>query len=233
MKNTLKYVALVATLFVIYLGLYAGLSQKTYTKSANGTGFFVSSDGYVVTNQHVVDKHKEVYVLYKGLYVPAVVIAEDIINDVAILKIETRLQSYYKVQRDFKNYSPVAVFGYPRPDVFGKDIKYAEGTATKSSLGDYINITTKIYPGNSGSPVVAESGNVVGIAEFVWLTPGTDRWGGSTHAGAVYVKHIIKLASVYYVPVQEAFANEITYKLTTLFTEAKEKNKSVLILVRL
>lgn len=233
MNPLFKYLIATLLLGLLYVFLFYGLTEKLYTKAASGTGFFISDDGYIVTNEHVVHDYKEVYIMYKGLMVPAVVIAQDALNDVAILKVETQMQSYYKLQDPFKDKTNVGVFGYPRPGTFGTDLKYSEGTASHALIGDWIDLTAKICPGNSGSPVISESGNVIGIAEFVWIAYTTDRWGCSDHAGAVYIKYAIKLAKKFDVPIDEGIDLEAKYKLATLFTDAKDKNKSVLVWVKL
>lgn len=132
--------------------------------AAYGTGFLVTSQGDVLTNRHVVadcaalsiDGH------------PAVVLAEDEIFDLALLRAEalagTSPATFAEAPARLN--SDVTVAGYPLPDVLGGlNITRGSVTSLKGIGGDGINmqISAPVQPGNSGGPVVNAAGQVVGV----------------------------------------------------------------------
>jgi len=144
---------------------------------SQGTGFFISDDGFIVTNFHVIEDAKiidiQLNVNGKIEKYGADVVVSDKINDLAILKI---------ISKDFKMDkgvpyglqfgsedvgSEVFTMGYPLADVMGNEIKFTDGKiSSKSGINGDIRmyqISTPIQPGNSGGPLFNSNGNVVGI----------------------------------------------------------------------
>lgn len=143
----------------------------------NGTGFFISSDGYIVTNFHVIEDAKviDVQLSVNGKIEKygANVVVSDKINDLAILKI---ISKDYKIDKvipyglQFGSEdvgAEVFTMGYPLADVMGNEIKFTDGKiSSKSGINGDIRmyqISTPIQPGNSGGPLFNSNGNVVGI----------------------------------------------------------------------
>lgn len=147
----------------------------------NGSGFFLSNEGYIATNQHVIEGAKKIQVEYlengeKKVF-EAKVIVSDKPNDLAILEIideKFKMNHSIPYGLDFtiKDIgSDVFALGYPMADVLGDDIKYTEGTiSSKTGVDGDIStyqISVPIQPGNSGGPLFDENGNVVGITSSI------------------------------------------------------------------
>jgi S1-C subfamily serine protease len=135
---------------------------------SNGTGFFVTADGYVVTNAHVVEGCDDPKVVY-GLAepVPAVVLARDSANDLALLKVDFASDHVAVLRAGVRVGEEVAAFGYPLHGVLSTGGNFTVGnvsalTGLQNDSG-HIQITAPVQPGNSGGPVVDQSGNVVGV----------------------------------------------------------------------
>jgi S1-C subfamily serine protease len=147
----------------------------------NGSGFFISNEGYIATNQHVIEGAKTIQVEYlengeKKSYQAEVVIS-DKPNDLAILEItdsEFKMNHSIPYNLDFRIKdigSDVFALGYPMADVLGDDIKYTEGTiSSRTGIDGDIStyqISVPIQPGNSGGPLFDQNGNVVGITSSI------------------------------------------------------------------
>lgn len=133
--------------------------------SSSGSGFIVSENGYIATNNHVIDSCNRI--LVDGL--EAVVVDNDKENDLAILSVnkyyDTVASLSYKSAELGDN---VKVFGYPLSYIFSNEfISLTKGSI--SSLSGFNNnqsefrFTASVQPGNSGGPIVGEDGKVVGL----------------------------------------------------------------------
>lgn len=144
-----------------------------------GSGFFVSQNGLIVTNDHVVSDPKANYTVYTndGKEHPAKVIAQDSADDIAVIKIagtgypfltfddSSKLQLGQSVIAignalgEFRNtVSTGVVSGLSRSIIAGNDM-----TGGTESLGEVIQTDAAINPGNSGGPLLDLLGNVVGV----------------------------------------------------------------------
>lgn len=144
-----------------------------------GTGFFVSADGYIVTNRHVVaDEDAEfTVVLQDDTRYEAEVLARDSINDIAILKIELEEDVPYiefGESEDIEVGQTVIAIGYAlgrfgnsvsRGIVSGlsRSITASDGTGQSEDLYDVIQTDTAINPGNSGGPLLNLEGKAIGM----------------------------------------------------------------------
>jgi hypothetical protein len=129
--------------------------------ASSGSGFAVSSDGYVITNYHVVEECENDLQMR--------VITYDPINDLALLKGDFRPKTVFALS----NNSPellqdVYVAGYPFGDKFSTSIKVTKGIVSSlTGMGNNfsnIQIDAALQSGNSGGPILNEFGNVVGVA---------------------------------------------------------------------
>lgn len=137
--------------------------------ASSGTGFFISKDGYLVTNAHVVEGCRSVQVTSgQSAVTPARIVARDSANDLALL------QSALKPAADVASLRPgvrigenIAVFGFPLVGLLTTGGNFTVGNVSAvAGLGDdtrYIQISAPVQPGNSGGPVLDERGNVVGV----------------------------------------------------------------------
>lgn len=154
-----------ATLFVTMFLAARGVLADV----ATGTGFFISDNGYIITNAHVVEGATDIAVKDNagGKFV-AQVISIDEHNDLALLKIDKNsfplsLGSSLDVDKGDKVYT----LGFPDPSIQGFEAKYTEGVISSFSgvvgMPNTYQITTPIQGGNSGGPLLNEKGVVVGV----------------------------------------------------------------------
>jgi len=144
----------------------------------NGTGFFISKDGYIATNYHVIAESSEIEVEFirngqKQNY-NAKVIQSDKFNDLAILKVDdVSFSPFSTIPYNFKTSitdvgSNVFALGYPMAlTVMGTEIKFTDGkisskTGFQGDISTY-QMTTPIQPGNSGGPLFDFDGNLIGV----------------------------------------------------------------------
>jgi S1-C subfamily serine protease len=135
---------------------------------ASGTGFFITDDGYLISNEHVAGKGAQVRLVTSAGLVPARVIKVDSANDLALLKAEGKFAALPVVpSRTVKMGSTVATVGFPNIGLQGFAPKLAKGeiAALSGVLDDpkYFQISVPVQPGNSGGALVDERGNVVGV----------------------------------------------------------------------
>jgi S1-C subfamily serine protease len=133
------------------------------------TGFLIDGSGYLVTNAHVVNKMKTIFVENnKGEYFGAVTIFTDPTADLAIIKIsDTSFRSIPNLPYSIKKTNSdlgeqIFTLGYPR-----NEIVYSEGYLSAKSGNDgdstAYQISVSVNPGNSGGPVINKNGEIIGI----------------------------------------------------------------------
>ena len=146
---------------------------------ALGSGFIISPDGVVVTNNHVIDNAVDIKVtLDDGTELPAKLIGTDPKSDVAVLKIEAGkpLQTIAWGDSDrLKLGDQILAIGNP----FGIGTTVTAGIVSargrdlhSGPYDDFIQIDAPINHGNSGGPLVDRSGNVVGINTAIYSPNG-------------------------------------------------------------
>ena len=142
--------------------------EKTF-RVANGTGFFVTESGDVVTNQHVISGCNEVQVHSGGEMAAATVVSQDKINDLALLRTKLKTKSIFSLAPENPYLlQDIIAAGFPFGESVSSTIKVTKGVVSSlSGLGDnsgQIQIDAALQPGNSGGPIIDENGNVVGVA---------------------------------------------------------------------
>jgi len=156
------------------------------TTGAYGSGFFVTNNGYIATNYHVVKGAVRVGVRLKtGNTVDAKVVRVDTKNDLAILKIEgaqykaLTLQPSILIKRGMKSYA----MGFPLPEMQGVEPKLTDGIVSSiSGQNDEpttFQISNPIQPGNSGGPLFSEDGKVIGVVTSTLSTVQTAQDAGN------------------------------------------------------
>ena len=138
-------------------------------EASSGSGFAVSSDGYVITNNHVIEGCAEVVVHDKGQAVPVTVITYDPQNDLALLKGNFTPKTVFALSGDQPELlQDVYVAGYPFGNEISSSIKVTKGIISSlTGVGNNfsnIQIDAALQVGNSGGPILDEMGNVVGVA---------------------------------------------------------------------
>lgn len=169
--------------------------QRPQKKSSLGSGFIINKEGYIVTNNHVVDGADEIVVILKeGDEYPATVIGKDAKTDIALIKIEpknglpiTRLGN----SDDTRVGDWVLAIGNP----FGLGHTVTAGivSAKGRELGagpydDFIQTDAAINPGNSGGPLLDMGGNVIGINSVI-----LSRSGGNQGVGFAIPVNLAKI----------------------------------------
>ena len=145
--------------------------------AGSGSGFFVSSNGHIITNHHVIDGCSTTKVSFNGNQLDTQIIAVDKMNDIAILKTNIEPESIFPVSnQDVSLLEDVVVAGYPLGKQVSSAIKTHKGVVTAlAGAGDnYSNFQTDatINAGNSGGPIMNQKGNIVGIAVQTWVEEG-------------------------------------------------------------
>ena len=135
---------------------------------SSGTGFFITEDGYFITNEHVAGNGAQVRLVTATGLISAKVVKVDAANDLALLKAEGKFAALPVVaSRAVKLGGTVATVGFPNIGLQGFAPKLAKGEiASLSGAGDdarYFQISVPVQPGNSGGALVDERGNVVGV----------------------------------------------------------------------
>jgi S1-C subfamily serine protease len=136
--------------------------------TASGTGFFITDDGYLISNYHVVRDATQIRVVTSSGIIPASVVQVDTVNDIALLKVEGSFSALpIAASRTVSLGETVATIGFPDPGLQGFSPKLAKGeiAALAGAMDDPndFQISVPVQPGNSGGALVDEHGNVVGI----------------------------------------------------------------------
>lgn len=148
-----------------------GKGGKPHKQRSMGSGFVISADGYIVTNNHVIDNADEVKVQFKNNEKPltAKIVGRDPETDLALLKIDGKSNLPYL---EFGDSGKVKVgewvlaignpFGLENTVTLG--IVSAKGRIIGAGPFDnFIQTDASINPGNSGGPLIDLDGKVVGI----------------------------------------------------------------------
>ena len=152
------------------------MPQTQPRTAAEGSGFFISADGYAVTNNHVVSNAKTVQVITDdGKTLSAKVIGTDPNTDLAVIKVDGRNFPFVKfADREPRIGDWVVAVGNP----FGlggtvtAGVVSARGRNIGSGVEDFIQIDAPINRGNSGGPTFDLDGNVVGVNTAIYSPSG-------------------------------------------------------------
>ena len=157
---------------------------QTATGTSSGSGFILTSDGYVVTNYHVIENATAITVTtHDGTEYPATVKGSDSNNDVAVLKVEATDLPPVTLgsSDDLVTGDMVVAIGNPLGTLSAtQTVGYVSGknreVTTDNTVINMIQTDAVINPGNSGGPLFNMRGEVVGIT--------TAKYSGTTSSGA-------------------------------------------------
>ena len=143
-------------------------SSPSKNPTASGTGFFITDDGYLISNYHVVKDAAKVRLVTSAGIIDATVVKVDAANDLALLKAAGQFTPLpVAPSRGVKLGGTVATVGFPNIGLQGFSPKLAKGEiASLSGSQDdprYFQISVPVQPGNSGGALVDERGNAIGI----------------------------------------------------------------------
>ncbi len=181
---------------------------QEYTRSGAGSGVIIDDEGYIVTNNHVVENAQIVQVeLADGRDFPATIVGTDALTDLAVLKIEATSLSCAHLGDS----SLLAVGNWVVAigNALGEGISAAEGIVSRlnvsitvqgTTLSGLIQTTAPINPGNSGGPLVNMAGEVIGITSAKMATVGVEGMGYaiSINGAKPIIKELINKGHVDY-----------------------------------
>jgi len=138
-------------------------------EAKSGTGFYVSDDGYLITNEHVVDSCNTLKVVGAAEErIPARLIRASKSDDLALLKTNTKplVTAIFESSRISQG-ATIVTYGYPLTGLLAATGNVSSGLVTAlSGLDDnprQMQISAPVQPGNSGGPLVDSKGAVVGV----------------------------------------------------------------------
>lgn len=136
--------------------------------AGSGTGFFVSSDGHILTNFHVAGECRQVEVVEAGRPAERVkLVAVDRRNDLALLKSQSKPSVLPAFKTRIRLGESIAVYGFPLAGLLASGGNFTLGNVTAlAGLADdtsQVQISAPVQPGNSGGPLLDRYGNVVGV----------------------------------------------------------------------
>ena len=161
--------------------------------SALGSGFVISEDGYIVTNNHVIESADEIVIeFFSGEELEATVVGTDPNTDIALLKVEADKPLPYVNFGDSDTARVgdwVMAMGNPLGQGFSVSagIVSARNRALSGSYDDYIQTDAAINRGNSGGPLFNMDGEVIGVNTAI-LSPN----GGSIGIGFSMASNVVK-----------------------------------------
>lgn len=157
------------------------ISQSMLSDKGQGAGVLLSSDGYILTNRHVVADGETFSVnFYDGTTVPAVLVGSDILTDVAVLKADVEDLEPMLLSSS----SPVVgqtafALGHPYGYTWSFSKGIVSGTDRTIYLDDggvvpgMIQTDALINPGNSGGPLIDSHGEMLGLVSSIYSSSGS------------------------------------------------------------
>jgi S1-C subfamily serine protease len=140
--------------------------------AATGTGFVISVQGHVLTNEHVVDDCREIRVGTKaGGAQIAKLVTSNSRDDLAVLRLPKKpaqlTPARFRIQPAVRQGESSAVYGFPLSGTLASGGNLTTGNVTAlAGLGDdprFFQISAPVQPGNSGGPLLDMSGAVIGV----------------------------------------------------------------------
>lgn len=150
---------------------FFGEFPRTFKRRSLGSGFIISEDGYIVTNNHVVAKATEVKVVLKdGSEYKAKIVGTDPKTDIALLKIDPKGKKLQPVKLGDSDKLKIGEWVIAIGNPFGLSYTVTAGiiSAKGRVIGEgpydnFLQTDASINPGNSGGPLINMKGEVVGI----------------------------------------------------------------------
>jgi len=146
---------------------------------SSGSGFFISAEGYIVTNDHVVGDSQEVIVVTTDdRKLRAKVVGRDPATDLAVLKVDGRDFPHVSFSRAANPRVGEAVIAIGNPFGLGttatSGIVSAYGRNIGSAYVDFVQLDAAINQGNSGGPTFNAQGEVVGVNSAIFSPTGAN-----------------------------------------------------------
>ncbi|WP_296425164.1 Do family serine endopeptidase [Yoonia sp.] len=171
-----------------------GPGQGARRSSALGSGFVISADGFIVTNNHVIEGADEISIeFFSGEELPAVLVGTDPNTDIALLKVDATDLPFVKFGDSNGGGARVGdwvmAMGNPLGQGFSVSagIVSARNRALSGTYDDYIQTDAAINRGNSGGPLFNMDGDVIGVNTAI-LSPN----GGSIGIGFAMSSAVVR-----------------------------------------
>ena len=167
--------------------------------NALGSGFVISADGYIVTNNHVIEGADEIQIeFFSGETLDAKLIGTDKNTDIALLKVEADHPLPFVpfgVSADMRVGDWVMAMGNPLGQGFSVSagIISARGRALSGQYDDYLQTDAAINRGNSGGPLFNMDAEVIGVNSAILSTDGGSIGIGFSMASDVVKKVVVQL----------------------------------------
>lgn len=133
----------------------------------SGSGFYVNNKGYILTNNHVVNRCSKVWIKHDNKEIVASVLKTNKQHDLAIIQTNESNKSFVKFAELIDPVEDVMALGFPQVDILGEEIKRSKGnisSLTGMQGNDYsLQHTAIIQKGNSGGPLLNNKGSLVGV----------------------------------------------------------------------
>jgi S1-C subfamily serine protease len=145
------------------------LQDVISSKRRIATGFFVTDDGYFITNYHVVQGANQIYITTaNGNRVPAKIVKENRPIDIVLCKADVHGKRVnWSTHQGIEKGGEVLTLGYPLMVIQGSEQKATFGRINSFSgiRGDpgVYQVDVPVQPGNSGGPLISENGTVIGV----------------------------------------------------------------------
>ena len=172
---------------------------ESNTVQVGGTGFFITADGYILTNNHMVEKDKTTSVTVTtlgGKEYDAKIVGTDPGTDLALLKIQAKDQPFAELgdSGQVKVGEWVLAIGNPlgmEHTVTAGIVSYKGRQIDTQSYQDFIQTDAAINRGNSGGPLINMRGEVIGINSNI-VTSGFGGGGGNIGIGFAIPSNIAR-----------------------------------------
>jgi serine protease Do len=203
-KVTRSVVQIVATGYGLKTDKQASDTALFEPQEAIGAGVILSSDGFIVTNAHVVQGARRIRVRLPGLEIPgtddsmphgpvsARVVGIDRQSDLAVLKIEGKNLPALELADSDRLKQGQVVFAFGSPQGLENSVTMGIVSATARQVSEdnpttFVQTDAPINPGNSGGPLVDVDGHVVGIDTFI-----LSESGGSEGLGFAIPSNVVR-----------------------------------------
>ena len=134
--------------------------------TASGSGYIITSEGHLITNAHVVEGCRSITVSVGTDHVQARVAARDPVNDLALIASDLKPKSVAVLRTGVRLGESIAVFGFPLHGLLVTSGNFTLGNITAvAGIGDdtrMVQMSAPVQPGNSGGPLLDQTGNVIG-----------------------------------------------------------------------
>jgi S1-C subfamily serine protease len=174
-----------------------------------GSGVFVTREGHLLTAAHVIESAANVKARVNDETIEAEIIAIDHPNDVALLKVNTKVEAApIRSSAGVELGNNVFTIGFPNMLLQGTEPKFTEGTISSTSgMRDdprQFQVSVQVQPGNSGGALFDENGNVVGLVVARLDDDATSQLTGSLPQNVNYA-----VKSSYALPLLESLKAEM------------------------